>query len=340
MTRQYRSSSLDRPRGFRCRETAEFVGLPVGTVGTNGVVTRQRRCRISGGELAPLVLSSEVTYRTVIWYSGSDIISEMDEPLEIVSVLSDSPHRISILQYVDDDPVSVGEVSSSLDIPRATAKHNLTRLEEASLVESVGSGYTITAFGRSVRTHLTTCLDAIAVSRSLQPFLEVAPASAFEGDPTMFEGSEVTTISPSNPHAPVERLLSIVEEASYLRVVTPVLLPQLIDAFHDGLVERDLHLDLVAPADAFELLRSEHPTAYAEAIESERLIAGVYPDAVPFGLYLLEDAVVLVGHDEENILRCIVENDSTAAVDWASDLFREYEKEVESRVWGPEVERG
>ncbi len=264
----------------------------------------------------------------------------MDDPLEIVSVLSDSPHRISILQHVDDDPVSVGEVSSSLEIPRATAKHNLTRLEEAALVESVGSSYAITAFGRAVRTHLTSCLDAIAVSRTLQPFLEVVPPSAFDCDPTLFEGSDVTAIAPSNPHAPVERLLSVVEDASYLRVVTPVFLPQLVDAFHDGLVDGDLRLDLVAPADAFELLGSERPTVCAEAVESERLVAGVYPDAVPFGLYLLEDAVVLVGHDEENIPRCVVENDADAAVDWASDLFREYEKGVESRFWGPGVERG
>lgn len=264
----------------------------------------------------------------------------MDDPLEIASVLSDSPHRISILQYVDDEPVGVADVRSSLEIPRATAKHNLKRLEEAGLVESVGSRYTITAFGRAVRTHFTSCLDAIAVSRTLRPFLAVVPPSAFECDPTLFEGSEVTSITPANPHAPVERLLGIVEGASYLRVVTPVLLPQLIDALHDGLVNDDLRVDLVATAEVLELLRSEWPTAYAEAVESERLVASVYPETVPFGLYLLEDAVALIGHDEENIPRCVVENDAPAAVEWASDLFREYEKGADSRVWGPEVEHG
>lgn len=265
----------------------------------------------------------------------------MDDPLEIVSVLSDSPHRISILQYLDDDDqVGVADVSATLDVPRATAKHNLERLEEAALVESVGSSYTSTAFGQSVSSHLTECLDAVAVSDTLQPLLEVVPPSAFDPDPTLFEGSDVTAITPSNPHAPVERLLAIVEDASYLRVVTPVLLPHVIDAVHDGLVDGSLRLDLVVPIDALELLQSEHPTAYAEAIESERLVAGVYPDDVPFGLYLREDAVVLVGHDEENIPRCVVENDATPAMAWASDLFREYEQAVETRVWSPDAEHG
>lgn len=261
----------------------------------------------------------------------------MDDSLDVLSVLSDSPHRLAILRQLATDPCGVGDLSDALDLPRATVTHNLTRLEETGLVCSIGSEYDTTAFGRAVRTHVTDCLDAVAVSETLQPFLATVPDDAIDVDHRTFAGASVTAVSSTDPHAPVERLVEILGDADYLRVATPVLLPRLVDALHSLVVDRSGRLDLVVPRTAVELFEQRHPDAYTEAIGSDRLIAGVTADPIPYGLYLGEDRLALVGHDEQNIPRCVVEADATSALDWAAAEFRGHETAVETHVWGADV---
>lgn len=112
--------------------------------------------------------------------------------------------------------------------------------------------------------------------------------------------------------------------------MTPVLGPRLIDALLGGLVEGRLDLTLLAPRDALEMIQSRHQSVYESAIENRRLAAGVYDEDVLYGLFLRENVLVLVGYDEHNFVRCIVENDSQTALEWGSDLFREREQRVES----------
>lgn len=256
----------------------------------------------------------------------------MDDPLDAVSVLADSPNRLSILEFVEEGPAGVSDISSALSIPRRTAKHNLSRLEEASLVRSVGSEYAATTFGTYVCGHFSSCIDAVSVAHTLQPFLEVVPPEGFDFDPSTFEGSALTAASPTEPHAPTERLLEMVRDAGYLRVVTPVVGPRLADAFRDGLQGGGLELNLLAPRDALEQFQSRHPSVYEASIDDGRFVAGVCADHVPFGVFLCDDVLVLVGHDEQNFVRCVVENDSPAALAWGSDAFRDHEQRVDSYV--------
>lgn len=76
----------------------------------------------------------------------------MDDELAIISVLADSPRRVAILRYIDSEPTRVSTISNELSIPRRTVKHNLSRLEEESLVKSTGSEYVATTFGSYVCT--------------------------------------------------------------------------------------------------------------------------------------------------------------------------------------------
>lgn len=258
---------------------------------------------------------------------------DRDEALDVLATLSDSTHRISILQYLDDGESRVADVSGDLDVPRATVKHNLQRLEEAGLIRSVGSGYSITTYGERVCEDVTDCLDRIVVSKRLLPFLEAVPETEALPPLAALREATVTEVSPTNPHAPVERLLATLEDASYLRIVTPVLLPRVAEVLFEGIVEDDLRVDLVCPAPALASATESHGEAYRDALDTERLIVGKDPDPVPFGLFRFEERVALMGHDEENIPRCLVESTAPAVLSWADDRFGAYERSVEARDW-------
>lgn len=254
----------------------------------------------------------------------------MDEARETVGVLVDSPHRLAILETLEDGPVSVGELSDALDLPRATAKHNLTRLAEADLVTSEGSRYEITTFGTHVRSQLQDCLEGVGATRRLLPFLELVDPSTFDADPAAFADARVTEVTSATPHAPVERLAELVADATYVRAVTPVVLPTVGERLHEQLLEGDLRVDLLIPTDALQAVRERFGDDAERAIENGRLLVGQYPETPPFGLFLFEDRLALAGHDEENLLRCLVETGDDRALGWARETFADYERGVET----------
>lgn len=258
---------------------------------------------------------------------------DRDGALDVVCTLSDSTHRIFILRYLEGGESRVADICSDLDIPRATVKHNLQRLEEAGLIESVGSTYSVTTYGLHVSEDLTRCLDRIVVAKRLLPFLEVVPRSAPIPDLSVFQDSTVTTVTPTSPHAPTERLVELLEEATYVRVVTPIMLPRISSVVFEGILDRELRVDLIVPPVAFDSFTSQFDDSYDAALDTERFIVGKYPDSIPYGLFRFKDSVAMVGHDEENITRCLVENDSPELLDWAKDRFSTYEESVKAHEW-------
>lgn len=258
---------------------------------------------------------------------------ETDESLEVLSALADSEHRLSILQYLDEGPSGITDISSALDVPRATVKHNLQRLEEMGFITSRGSDYEITTFGIYARTNVTDCLDRIAVSEDLLPFLEVVPRSAFDPAPELFQEAKVTPVSPTAPHAPVQRLIGLIGATDYHKIATPVVLPRVAEAIYETILEDDSTVDLILQKDAYDGVQAQFPDDHETAMESERLLVGIYPETIPFGMFRFEDRLALVGHDEDNIPRCLVETNSSAALDWADDRFRELQQDVRSHEW-------
>lgn len=261
-----------------------------------------------------------------------------NEALDIASTLSDSEHRLPILVHLCEGTSRVSDISSALDVPAPTVKHNLKRLEERGLVRSTGSEYESTAVGAYVCTQTDEYLQRIAVSRRLAPFLKTVDASIVDFDLLAFENAVVTAVDSTNPHAPTERLTELTAGRDDARVVTPILPRQLHDVFHDGIVDGQLHLDMVVTADLFDLIWSRFGQTYENAVANDRLVIGVYPEDLPFGLFLFEDTLALLGHDEQNIPRCLVETGAQVAMSWANDTFRRFQTDVESYVFGQDDE--
>lgn len=256
----------------------------------------------------------------------------MDESLEVLSVLSESPNRLRILKFLGEKRGRAADVEAELGIPQATANHNLKRLLEEGLIERTVDGYKTTTFGKYVSKQVDSCSTSISVAREIQPFLDIVPDAAFEYDLSALRGADVTTVEPADPHAPIDRFVELTRGVPYVRIITPTLVSDVIDTFHEDVVERGTELDLVVQADALKILQTKHAAKFEQALESGRLTVGIYSGPIPFSLSLLNDTITLGGHDEQKFLRCLVECYSETAIRWAEDVYREYQWDIERFV--------
>lgn len=256
----------------------------------------------------------------------------MDESIELLSVLSDSPHRLRILQRLTEGKASVDALGPQLDIPRSTIKHNLQRLANVGLVEQTATGYEVSTFGSTAVEIVTSCTSLLEISKLIQPFLEASGDNESNPDIALFREANVTLVTSVDPHAPIEQFLEIACKKEYGRIVTPIVVPRIIDVLHAEMVDRNMNIDLIVPPNIQEKLRTEYKTEFEESIESGQLTVGVYDEEIPFGLSLFGESVTLSGFDEDNLFRCLVECRGESAVRWGESVYREYEKEIDEFV--------
>jgi predicted transcriptional regulator len=264
----------------------------------------------------------------------------MDGPQEVMSVLSGSPHRLSILRALRDAPRDLRDLRAELDVPRATVKHNLTRLQEHDLVAETGATYRLTAFGQCVLREYADYRASVGLAADLQPFLEFVPPPGFEYDLEPLAGSTVTEATSADPHAPAERFLELLADTDRARVVIPVVVPMLAEELYNQVVAEAMELRLVVPSDLLSVIESKFTAEYEKAVECERLWLGLCEADIPYSLAVLDDTLVLGGYDDGNILRCLVENESASAVELGRSMFREYEDDAESEFGKLQVTTG
>lgn len=256
----------------------------------------------------------------------------MDAPREVMAVLSGTPHRLAILRALRDAPRDLRDLQAALDVPRATLKHNLTRLAEHDLVAETRSTYRLTAFGRCVFREYADYRETVGLAADLRPFLEFVRPRAFDYDLAPLAGSTVTCAESANPHAPVERLRDLLADTDRARMVVPVVVPMVVEELYHGIADERLELELVVPADIRPVVESKFAEEYEAAVGCDRLQVSLFDGEIPFCIGVLDDTLVLGGYDDGNILRALVENDTGSAVRWGRDRCREYEREADPMV--------
>lgn len=253
----------------------------------------------------------------------------MAEALQDLATLSGSDHRMAILRTLEEDSRDVATLRDELDIPRATVRHNLTRLSERGMVERARGEYRLTTFGRRIRGHVDDCLATMSTVRNLAPFLDLLPPDVFQYDLSRLDGARVTTAEPSAPHAPMERLVDCIADTDHIRMLVPVTAPPLVEACYREVVEKGHQLEIIVQETVLSRLHERFGQQCAEGFETGRYRIGKYGATVPFALALLDDRVALGGHDDQNVLRCLVDHDSPGAVQLGEEIYAEYEAQVD-----------
>lgn len=256
------------------------------------------------------------------------------DPFEDLAVLAASRNRYGIIKFLHDSdrPTSLREISSTLDIPRATVKHNLDKLEKRGIVAWENGSYHITTFGQYVVRLFDESNKDIAVARNLEPFLSLVPSSEFETGLSPFVDSDVTTVESDDPHAPVRRFSDLIERTHRNSIAVPVLVPTIVETLFEEITENRAEVELILQARPLEILRSNFPDKYESARKTGNFTVGVYDGAIPFGIALLDAESVLIGLDEKNIPRCLVENSSEDAHDWITQRFQQYRSATDFSV--------
>lgn len=247
------------------------------------------------------------------------------DPQEVMAAVA---RRGDVLHAVGGTGVCKRDLVASLDVSRSTVDRAARELEGTGLVERTPNGYRRTLAGELALQEYERFSDRIdGVLQSRAVLSELPPESPF--DISVVEGSEVVLPERHSPNLPVTRMSELVRRASRVRAFAPAVFPQQVDAYRDGIVDREMDVEVLLSDDVVERLVSTYSEDLARALGTGRLAVRVAADPLPYSLTVAETptgwAVGLLVYTDDGSVAGFVGNGSPAAVEWAT---REFE-----RVW-------
>jgi predicted transcriptional regulator len=234
--------------------------------------------------------------------------------------------RGDVLRALADDGVRKCELDDELAVSRSTIDRAIRELEALGLVEHAGDGYYRTLSGSLALdeySRFRSRMDGVLGAREV---LEPLPNDA-DVDPAVVDDAEVVLADRHSPLRPARHQIELIERATHVRSVASAVLPQHVDAYYEGIVDRGMHAELVLSAPVMERLVADHAAKFHDALATGRidlrqldedplcsLLVASTPDGPVMGM---------VVHVQEGI-KGFVGNDTPEAVSWARSRLDDY----------------
>jgi predicted transcriptional regulator len=238
--------------------------------------------------------------------------------------------RVAVFEALLGGTPTRTELGEQLDVSRATLHRIVSFLTEADLAVETDDGLALTSHGRLVGEEVTGYVDRVTTARELEPLVSAVDLSALpaEFDLALFRNAQVVLPKPGQPQRPAQRIVELVEGADRVRGLGPVVLPVFVELFHREILD-GMTVEMVIEPDVVEGLEEAYAEQFDAATATGNLDVGLH-DALPFGLVLTADAVGLIGYDEDDVLRAVVESEDDDLRAWATTLFETYRESATS----------
>ena len=253
---------------------------------------------------------------------------------EDVAYLVGSGCRVAILRVLAAEPMRPSAIAERASCARETAQRNLAGFVDREWVEKTDGQYRLTAAGHMVLSRYGQLERTVESAKRLTVFLSNIGEVLEQTDPELLAEQRVTTSTPDNPHAPIERWLTLVDDVvDEYYGITPIVSQVFNEAAADA-IGADTHMELIIDDAVLETSKERFPEALELGMELEQFTLFVAPSELDFGLTIADEHVWLAAYDQLGNVVASVDGDDEQFVAWAHDCYEGYRERA--RVVEPE----
>jgi predicted transcriptional regulator len=245
---------------------------------------------------------------------------------EGIAFLVGSDTRIEIIRSLQSGARRPTELAARCGCARETAQRTLGAFVERGWAEKVSTeeGYQLTPAGKLVADGYDRFESRVATSDRLSPLLRnlrgVDVVSELDHD--TLEGLTHAQSTAGNPHAPLERFLTVVgdEPVGEFRGITPIVSGIFNQAVAE-VIDGDSRIELVVDEDALTMSVEEFPEAFERAERLDGFSLYVSDEPVTFGVMLADEHAYLGAYDDGDNLVASADGTDEAFVAWVEETF-------------------
>lgn len=216
-------------------------------------------------------------------------------------------------------------IEERLDVSRPTVDRAFRELEELGLLESTGTTYELTRFGRLFCDRFDDQLAQIDEMVELASLLSHLPESA-SIDERLLAGADVIQTEKHAPLSPISEVGRLVSNADEIVAYTNVILPHYVRFIHRRVLEEGMSAKVILSEGVMEQAFSRYMDEISDLIDADGFSIVKSHESIPYGIVVMDEDIVGVAiRDEENHLRGALVNYSPDAIDWAQERLQALE---------------
>lgn len=242
---------------------------------------------------------------------------------EDIAFLVASECRVETLRVLRERPQRPSSLADEVSCARETAQRNLAGFCERSWVTKQDRSYRLTTAGQMVLERYEQLEQSVMNAENLDTFLSNVGSIADEIDTDLLAAQTVTTSTPENPHGPIDRWLTLVDDVveTYYGV-TPIV-SRVFNEAAEGAIGPETHMELIIDESVLDASREQFPDALELAFELDQFTLWIAPSELEYGLTITDGHVWLAAYDDFGNIVASVDGDDERFVEWASERYDE-----------------
>lgn len=247
-----------------------------------------------------------------------------------IAFLVASECRVELLRELSDESMRPTELASEVSCARETVHRSLSGFVDNQWVEKDGHVYRTTPAGEMVVAEYETLESTVERARELGTFLTELGERATEIPEEALRSVSVTTATPEDPHAPINRYSSWLgdEPVSSFRGMTPIASPVFNEAAR-RVLGPETEMELIVDASVYDISEQAYPDALGRALELDQFTLLRSEEPIDFGLAIVDGSVSVAAVDDAGNVVADVDGDGDALYEWAGDVYERYRDRAE-----------
>lgn len=237
--------------------------------------------------------------------------------------------RAAIVRCIHEGVVEKRVMVDEAGASRSTVNRAIRELEAAGIVETRGSDFELTLYGRLVYGEYTRFWSVQMDLLSARDLIDIYPARA-PIDLAVLRGADVTVPNPRTPLVPHDKVRCSLYNVETITTIIPVATP-LYDELFQRAIETKLTVKCMMDEELIGILSENRTEIFDTALDSTECQIWEVNTMPAFGLLLVDgEHVSVLAYDDNGTLRGTIQNDSPEAAQWAETILYRHGKGLKS----------
>lgn len=249
---------------------------------------------------------------------------------DAIAFLVGSDSRVAIIRALRDEPRRPSELADDCSCARETAQRAVSAFVDRGWAEkqTTEGDYALTAAGRMVVDGYDEFETSVAVADRLSALLSNIGEEAAELDPRLLRRLRETTATEDDPHAPLNRFLTVIgdQHVETFRGITPIV-SGIFNRAAARVIGPESSVELVIDESVFETSTTEYPDDLARAYELDQFRLFVSPTRLEFGLLIVDGHGYVGAYDDHGNVVASIDGTEDRFVEWCEKTYRHYREQ-------------
>lgn len=245
-------------------------------------------------------------------------------------MLSTIMKRAEILRCISQGISEKRKIEANIDMSRSTINRAYSELEDQGLLQKSSGNFDLSLYGKIALEQYEFLIDSYGVLNNSSTIIRNISADSYV-DLRLLNGAETVSPNERMPSRPYQDMKEKILNADLLKGFLSVEPPEFTEVVNEAAFSQNLTVELILEDELITALSDIHVELLIELVNSENSNLWQSSINLPYEVFIFDtEQVWMCVHQNGGGLCGIIRNNTNPAVEWANEIFNQYQEEAKA----------